>query len=151
MVASHKGKEPGSPGDLFQYSSDNTQLPTQSTDRKLPALYLSASNHRKLKTRAGKGQTLPKIIMVAASPPIAKGTSTTEASRHRCGAWSSKPMYGSDVVGRFDSCTLPPIDYKGLSCRPFLVLLMQHPVLATETWTIFGRSESKSSKKSETP
>lgn len=32
-----------------------------------------------------------------------------EAFRHRCGAWSSKPMYGSDVVGRFDPCTLPPL------------------------------------------
>lgn len=32
----------------------------------------------------------------------------TEACRHRCVAWSSKPMCGSDVTGRFDSCTLPP-------------------------------------------
>ena len=35
-----------------------------------------------------------------------------EAFRHRCGAWSSKPMLGSDVLGRFDSCTLPPLKDK---------------------------------------
>ena len=32
----------------------------------------------------------------------------TEAFRHRCGAWSSKPVDGRKVVCRFDSYTLPP-------------------------------------------
>ena len=56
----------------------------------------------------------------AATPQMAcLRENRTEACRHRCVAWSSKPMCGSDVTGRFDSCTLPPIDYKGLLCRPF--------------------------------
>lgn len=37
--------------------------------------------------------------------------SPAEASRHRCGAWSSKPVDGCEVIGRFDSCASPPDIY----------------------------------------
>ena len=35
---------------------------------------------------------------------------TAEAFRHRCGAWSSKPVGGGNVPCRFDSYTLPPAE-----------------------------------------
>lgn len=35
-------------------------------------------------------------------------TKKVGAFRHRCGAWSSKPMNGRKVVGRFDSYAPPP-------------------------------------------
>ncbi len=51
-----------------------------------------------------------------------------EAFRHRCGAWSSKPMLGSDVLGRFDSCTLPPLlEKKGLMRISYLFHLGAYP------------------------
>ncbi len=43
------------------------------------------------------------------APPRVYDACLGEAYRHRCGAWSSKPVAGSDVRGRFDSYTSPPL------------------------------------------
>lgn len=40
--------------------------------------------------------------------PSLRQIQAREAFRHRCGAWTSNPVDGREVVGRFDSYTLPP-------------------------------------------
>ena len=51
----------------------------------------------------------------------------TEAFRHRCVAWSSKPMCGITLAGRFDSCTLPPIGKHSPLLRAVFISRLDFP------------------------
>ncbi len=83
-------------------------LKTNGAAPRLPAAPTNGKSEQNPAGRAGQhGKTAPAALRRAPKAGR-RGVLSTEAYRHRCGAWTSNPVDGREVAGRFDSYTLPP-------------------------------------------
>ena len=77
--------------------------------RSAPALSVPAGPYRSItETLLSRPQERKYPFRLAGKPALSYAAWAAETFRHRCGAWSSKPVDGRKVVGRFDSYASPP-------------------------------------------